>query len=56
MGRTPKPKSQRKDLILSVQVKPAMKQRLEEMARERGDIPVAQIVREAIEQYFAKAA
>jgi len=55
MARTPKPKTERKDLLLGVQVETGMKQRLEEMARER-DIPVSQIVREALRQYIAKAA
>jgi hypothetical protein len=55
MSRTAKPKTQRKDLLIGVQVETGMKQRLEEIARDR-DVPLSQLVREALKQYLEKAA
>ena len=51
MPRKPKAVTKRKGELLGVQVDAPMKRNLEDLARTR-DIPVAQIVREAVKQYL----
>jgi hypothetical protein len=54
MARTPKPRTERKDELIAAQVEAVMKRDLEEIAQSR-DVPVAQIVREALKRYLDQA-
>jgi len=53
MARTPKPRTERKGELLGVQVDMAMKKDFEDIAKVR-DVPISQVVREALRQYLER--
>ena len=50
-----KSRTERKGELIGIQVDAAMKRKLEDVARER-DVPMSQLVRQALKQYLEKVA
>jgi predicted transcriptional regulator len=55
MGRRTKPVIQQKTIYIGLRVDPALRQQLEDLARET-DLTLTQIVRRAVKEYLEKAA